>query len=191
MDEEPPWPEVLKDPNVVRKVVDQRRFGMRSGGMLVKKPSEVLASSKILITHFKGKRCTGDHDHATLEGSRCDTAKLRTWEFSRAVVNGIGDLLLSIKQLNGSHVLWNVDASVEQMFDATPSDAAVSLRKALTHLTRWPTPRSALDAKMDRAGTIPDTLVYLENADGPSLKPSIIHVLPAKPDYLLEKEATP
>ena len=65
------------------------------------------------------------------------------------------------------------------------------LRRDLTHLTRQPTPRIVLDAEEDRAGTIPDTLVYLEYANGPSLKPSIIDVLPAKPDYLLEKVATP
>ena len=66
-----------------------------------------------------------------------------------------------------------------------------SLRKALTHLTRQLMSRSALDAKVDRAGTIPDTLVYLENADGLSLKPSTIHVLRAKHDYLSEKVVTP
>ena len=78
LDEEPPWPQVLQHPNVSKEVIDQCRFGMQIDGSMVKKPTEVLAASPVLLRHFKGKRCTGDHEHALLDGVRSAKAKLWT-----------------------------------------------------------------------------------------------------------------
>ena len=69
MDEDPPWPEVLSFPTVTKEIVDLCRFGLTINGTPIRKTTEVLASSQILAANFlKGKRCTGDHDHLTLEG---------------------------------------------------------------------------------------------------------------------------
>ena len=133
MDEEPPWPEVIAFPGVVRKVVDQCAFGQNISGQPVKKTTEILASDRILVKHFEDRRRRGDHVHKTLEGSgdtdkadvcaRLGVQKLWTWNFSRAVVNGVSDLLRSLRKTqHNSTQSWNVDASLEEMFDTCWND---------------------------------------------------------------------
>jgi hypothetical protein len=123
MDEEPPWPEVIAHPSVIRVVVDQCRFNQVLNGLPVKKPTEILTSAEDLAKPFRDKRCLGCPAHASLEGGQGDKAKLWSWEFSQAVVNGICTLLRK-QTWRPNTGQWHVDASVEQMFDWTLDDWA-------------------------------------------------------------------
>ena len=63
-----------------------------------------------------------------MEGKLADKAKLWTWDFSRAVVNGISDLIRSLNQNNrNSSETWNVDASLEQMVDTKWDEADTAI----------------------------------------------------------------
>ena len=113
MDEEPPWPEVIADPRVVRTTVDQCAFGQVVNGLPAKKPTDCMASHPLLLSNFEGMRCRGCPVHANLENGQCNKAKVWPWAFSRALVNGI----CALKRYEQGHRALLVHNNVDSMYD--------------------------------------------------------------------------
>ena len=89
MDAEPPWPEVIADPQVVRTIVDQLAFGRMVNGRPAKKPTDCVASRSLLLSNFEGMRCRECPVHANSENGQCSKAKVWPCVFGRALANGI------------------------------------------------------------------------------------------------------
>ena len=121
MDAEPPWPEVLADPRVSRRTVDQCAFGQMVNGLPAKKPTDCLASHPLLLKEFEGKRCQGCPEHANLMNGQCDKAKVWPWAFSRALVNGI----CALKRHEQGHQVMLALNDVNGMFKYT-ADSCVA-----------------------------------------------------------------
>ena len=87
-----PWNSVSDHPRTERLVVDQCMLGQTDGRLPVKKPTELAASSQLLLKPFLGYRCDGKHQHASKWGISYKPYQVWTWPFARCVVEGIKNL---------------------------------------------------------------------------------------------------
>ena len=89
---EQPWPVVMSLPTTVQLTVHQCSMGLRTKGLLAKKPTMLVSNSPILLKHFQDRKCNGRHEHGLLIGGRAAAAQVWTWDFANRVVQGIIDL---------------------------------------------------------------------------------------------------
>ena len=67
--ESPWWDEVVRWPQIVWQDFDQCMTGLRANnGLLVRKPTRLVASHPALVHYFSGLKCDGSHEHQQLAG---------------------------------------------------------------------------------------------------------------------------
>ena len=88
-----PWPQVRNQASTVRVVFDQCQVGQQIEGLPVRKRTELVANSSLLLQPFSGLRCDGSHEHATLLGGRAHLAQVWTYNMCSRLVHGIERLL--------------------------------------------------------------------------------------------------
>eukprot|EP00959_Pyramimonas_sp_CCMP1952_P092191 1929602-Pyramimonas_sp.AAC.1 len=66
MDQISPWTTLAKSKGTCKVNVDQCATGLLdSHGALIRKPTEIMANHRLLLTPFERKRCTGQFQHAS------------------------------------------------------------------------------------------------------------------------------
>eukprot|EP00959_Pyramimonas_sp_CCMP1952_P133752 2797046-Pyramimonas_sp.AAC.1 len=66
VDQIPPCATLAKSKGTCKVNMDQCTTGLRdSHGVLIRKPTEIMANHRLLLTPFERKRCSGHHQHAS------------------------------------------------------------------------------------------------------------------------------
>eukprot|EP00959_Pyramimonas_sp_CCMP1952_P259134 5417433-Pyramimonas_sp.AAC.1 len=66
VDQAPPWTTLATCKGTCKVNMDQCTTGLRdSHGVLIRKPTEITANHRLLITLFERKRCVGHHQNAS------------------------------------------------------------------------------------------------------------------------------
>eukprot|EP00959_Pyramimonas_sp_CCMP1952_P163072 3408936-Pyramimonas_sp.AAC.2 len=67
VDQMPPWTTLAKCKGICKVNMDQCTTGLRDfHGVLIRKPTKVMAKHRLLFTLFERRRCAGHHQHASV-----------------------------------------------------------------------------------------------------------------------------
>lgn len=89
-----PWPSIREDPRCLRVVFDQCMVKQTVKGWPVKKPTELLATHRMLLKRFEHMICHNQHQHLDLLGGNATYAQKWSWDMCNRIAQSIKDLLV-------------------------------------------------------------------------------------------------
>ena len=89
-----PWPAIREDSRCLRVVFDQCMVKQTVKGWPVKKPTELLATHRILLKRFEHMICQNHHQHLDLLGGNATFAQKWSWDMCNRIAQSIQDLLV-------------------------------------------------------------------------------------------------
>ena len=115
------WRQFVSHSSVKSVVFDQCRTNLRMEGVLMKKPTILIANATELLEPFQNLRCTGRHEHwkSWGKGGALGKAEVWTWQFAERIVDGILRLKSRLRR-DHRHTYPTVGT------DASPPAAAAS-----------------------------------------------------------------